>query len=179
MTIGNDAISRGSFDSYNNFGLALTGVASPVGGTISNWEVFARAGTIALLVLRPTAVATDFTLVGFDARTAVNGFQSFASSLSIQQNDILGLFLGTGDVSYGLDSGPNVCGTPNCNVFFTSNGGIPALAGLVGTDIAFSAGATDRTYSVNATIVPLPASALLLVSAFGGLLLTRRFKQSA
>ena len=176
--IGHEATDRGSFDSYSNFGLALTDVVSPISGTIKEYEVFASAGDLALLVLRPTATSNEFTLVGFDAQTAVAGFQAFSTSLAIQAGDILGLFLGSGKVSYELDSTPNVCNSPNCDVFFTNNGGIPNLGNLLNTTIGFG-GSTDRTYSVNASVVPIPATAWMLIAAIGGLALIRRREPAA
>lgn len=178
VSIGNDAIDRGSFDSYSNFGVALTGVVSPTSGTINSYDVFASAGTFALLVLRPTATSTEFTLIDYDQETAVNGAQTFSASLAIQSGDVLGLFMGTGKISFELDSTPNNCGTPNCDVFFTANNGLPSLAGLVGTTIAFDAGATDRTYSVKASVVPLPAGLPLALSGLAGFWVVRRRRKA-
>lgn len=172
VTVGFDAIERGSYDSYTNFALALTDLVIASDGIIDSYEVFARQGTLGLLVLRPTAIDNQFTLIDADLETAVNGKQTFGANLSVQANDIIGLFLGSGKVSYQLDSTPNVCSAFTCDTFFTVNGGANNVAGLIGSNLAFS-GSTDRTYSVNANLVdsqvPLPAAFPMLLAALAGL----------
>ncbi|MEM1236839.1 MAG: VPLPA-CTERM sorting domain-containing protein [Pseudomonadota bacterium] len=183
-TVGNDAVERGRYDTFGNFGLALTDVVSPNDGTITEWSVYTSRGDLALLLLRPTGTAGEYTLVDMDARIAnpannEPGVQTYASDITVSTGDVLGLFLGTAKVSYELDSRPNVCNGLDCDVLYTNNGGLLNLGTLLNTTIQFG-GSTDRTYSLNATItpVPLPAAGLMLLTAIGGLTLVRRRAQN-
>lgn len=198
VSVGNDAIERDFYDGANNFGVGFGSQTIGVDGTLTSWQTYASAGTIALLVLRPTLASNLFTLIGFDDETSTGGQQTFDADINVQSGDILGAFLGTGDISFSFNTpGVNVCSGPGCDVYFSPNGGLTDLVGLLNQTIAFS-GSTDRTYSLNATITPdqnvfaaasptgqnvavapLPASLTLLLAGIGGLgLIARRRKRN-
>lgn len=180
--IGNEAVKRGFYDNYSHFGLGFTDLEFQTDGTVTSWQAYASAGTIALLILRPTLTSSLFTLVGYDAETSTGGQQTFAADLKVKSGDILGAYLGTGDIAFAFDApGVNVCSGPNCDVFFSPNGSVTDLDALLNQTITF-AGKTDRTYSLNATLAenttfnaqnvvttPLPASLVLLLAGIGGL----------
>jgi len=180
VTVGNAPINRALADGFTNFALGFTGI-SFIRGTLTGWDVFiesitgnAATGTMALMVLADLG-GGNYQVQGVDARTVGLGLNSFTgTSISTLATDILGVFIGSAAVSYDVNnqpSGPDL---------YTNNGAF-SFAPVTGDTITLTAGSTDRTYSLQATVaaVPLPAGGLLLIGALGGLAALRRRKMAS
>lgn len=179
VNVGDAAINRQLSDGFSNFVVGFTN-ENFVDGTLTGWEVYveringnASSGSLALLVLTSIG-GGNYQVTGIDTRTVQVGLNTFTSSIATTATSILGVFMGTAKVSYDLisqPSGPDV---------YNGNGAVSSPLS-VGSTVALTAGSTDRIYSINATVapVPLPAAGFLLIGALGGLAALRRRKMVA
>jgi len=169
-TVGYTAQVRGNSDGFSNFAIAMTDAVFS-NGVISGWETWVQAidgnaatGSMALLVLND-AGGGNYNVVGVDSRTVVAGLNTFTSNITVAAGNILAIWMGDAKVAFdysGSGAGP-----------YSNNGAFGAAPG--GT-IALIAGSSSRYYSINTTVVPLPAAGLLLLGALGGLAALRRRK---
>lgn len=169
-TTGYDAQVRGATDGYSNFVIAMTDAVFS-SGQVSAWETYiqyidgnAATGTMALVVLQ-SAGAGIYNVVGVDTRTVTTGLNSFTANITVAAGDILAIWMGNAKVAYDLD--PTGMGP------YSNNG---AFVAAPGGQISLNAGSSSRYYSINATVVPLPAAGLMLLGALGGLAALRRRK---
>jgi hypothetical protein len=174
-TVGFAATDRATADGFSNFAIALSGAVFST-GSVNSWETWIEridgnlaTGTMSLLVLDDVG-GGNYDVVGIDTQTVGLGFNSFMSNIHVTSGNILAILMGTAKVSYDLIGANNVGSDP-----FSLNGAFGVLPG-VGDTIALNAGVTNRQYSIQATVVPLPASGLLLLGALGGFAALRRRK---
>lgn len=157
--VGDDVTKRAFSDSFQNFSLAMVDETF-TDGRIDAWSVYtgSRGGDLALLVLE--SVGGDiYSVAGVDARAglAADTAHTFSgTNIAVSSGQILGLYLGDANVYFDFATDP---------VLFTGNGTLLSTP-TVGQEISFT-GDTQRDYSVQASVVPLPATALLLIGALG------------
>lgn len=167
VTVGNEAISRGTSDLLDNFGVVLKDSVFP-DGVITDWQVFTSGGPgrIQLLVLDQTT-AREFSIADVLTGNVVDGLNSFSGlNTSVSNGQFLGFVSSGARVDYEA-------GTPLADAtigeVFTAQTGAEA-----GDFLNISFPDLGRIYSINATVdtsgaaaIPLPASALLLITGLG------------
>lgn len=159
VVVGDAAIDRGSADSFENFVIGLPGEVIPVNGSIGSWNVYAdTAGELALLILSGTATAP--TVQGVFQETASAGLNNFnlASSFGVQTGWFLGIWMGDGKVSFNNSSD---------DATFSSDGAHPTAPSV--NDLLTLNEGIARDYSINTSVVPIPAALPLLATALVGL----------
>lgn len=174
-TVGYDAIARGNADGFSNFVIRVSQAVFPA-GTISAWNTFIGAidggqpGTMGLLVLHDTGSGT-YNVVASDSRTVNLGLNAFTSNISVGAGDVLAIWMGHAKVAFDYS------GSGAGDGHYSGNGAFPSTPGGA---ISVNAGTSDRFYSINATVntsvVPLPATGVLLFGAVGGIAALRRRK---
>lgn len=167
-TVGYTAQVRDNTDAYSNFVIAMTDAVFS-NGLVTGWETYIQAidgsnAQMALMVLKDVG-GGNFDVVAVDTRTVTMGLNSFSSSITVAAGNILALWMG--DAKVAFDFSPTGTGPYSNNLAFAS---------APGGTISLSAGGSSRYYSINTTVVPLPAAGLLLLGALGGLAALRRRK---
>lgn len=169
-TVGYTAGVRGNTDGYSNFVIAMTDAVFS-NGLITGWKTYiqaidfnAQTGSMALMVLRDVG-GGNYDVIGVDSQTVSIGLNSFTSNITVAAGDILAIWMGDAKVAFDF--------SPTGNGPYSNNGDF-ALA--PGGTISVAAGSSSRYYSINTTVVPLPAAGLMLLGALGGLAALRRRK---
>jgi hypothetical protein len=176
IIVGDDTISRGYEDTYDNtaFGLASKVFTSGTGfAAVDMWSTYLyRAGTVAMLVLRDTGDANNPVVVGFDQQTGSAGLNNFSlsSAIFVQTGDYLGFWNGTGRIEFGSTGALDTiysCAVGNCPST------LPAVGGTIELP---SANILSRDYSINAsfTEVSEPGALALICLGLAGLGFARR-----
>lgn len=169
--VGDAAIDRANTDNFNNFVIGLPGEIIPSNGVIDSWNVFAGvAGDLALLILSGPGNAP--TVEGVFQETASQGLNNFTldTPFAVQANWFLGIWMDGGKVDFDNSS---------TGVTFSANGAHPNAPNI--DDILTLNGNTSRDYSINASVVPIPAALPLFATALAavGLIGYRRRKNVA
>jgi len=161
--IGSGTIDRGYLDSYTQFQLVDTAAADTVAssGTLTSWSFYAgQPGTLGLEVFRP--VIGGYQLVAETDYTAASvGVQTIAVSIPVQAGDLMGIWTGANSViPFDYTSGGN-------HIFAYTSDNLPANHILVGGTLLASSieGLTDRLYSLQATVTPVPEPTTVLAGA--------------
>lgn len=169
-TVGYTAGVRGNTDGYSNFVIAMTDAVFS-NGLITGWETYiqaidfnAQTGSMALMVLRDVG-GGNYDVIGVDSQTVSIGLNSFTSNITVAAGDILAIWMGDAKVAFDF--------SPTGNGPYSNNG---AFGSAPGGTISVAAGSSSRYYSINTTVVPLPAAGLMLLGALGGLAALRRRK---
>ena len=172
LIVGNDATNRVSSDGWSNFVIGHFDDVFTLSGTLKEWNVFTTsAGTVGAVILR-SAGNNVFDIVGVDYETVTSGgFHNFAfipnfGSVNVQAGDFLGIYIGTARVRYD-NTQETVGWTAN------GNGSITTSWLENGNSITLNTGG-GRTYSMNVTYVPAPATVGLIGIALLVLGATRR-----
>lgn len=164
-TVGDPAIDRAQNDSFSNFGFAFAADVFDT-GKITSWTAFTgNAGNMGLMVLDVIA-PNQFEIAEIDIRTVTAGLNTFATSIKVSAGQILGLYQGTAKVDFD---------------FAGTSGHIYSANGVLGTSPSTGfnftgAGSTNRIYSINANVepVPLPAGLPLMLAGLGAFAVVRR-----
>lgn len=169
-TVGNEAISRSVGDGFNDFAI-VTGGPIAEAGILTAWETHIRFtegdNRVGLLLLSSTDASSDFVIEAIDIRNVDLGFNSFTTSIAVEAGWFIGAFMADAKISFdGAGVFPTFATLDE--VFISAD---PAIGNTVDRR---STG--NRTYSLSATIapVPLPAAFPMLAAALGGILLLRR-----
>jgi opacity protein-like surface antigen len=160
LIVGNDATNRAKSDSWSNFIVGHFDDVFTLSGILKEWNVFTSgAGTVGAVVLR-SAGNNVFDIVSVDYATVnSSGFHNFAftpdfGSLNVQAGDFLGVYVGTARVRY--DSTQET-------VRWTANGDNSITTSWLDTGSAITLNSGNgRTYAMNVTYVPTPATAGLI-----------------
>lgn len=180
VTVGNAAIDRSTADTATSpFIMALTDDVFSA-GQITQWQTYidsvfnGSTGTMGMLVLSPTSTAGNYTIKAVDIEDNLGvGLHTFTPSpIDVAAGDILGLYISTARVA--LDWAGNNSSGP---IQYYLDVNMPVVGQLLtGMD-----GVSTRTYSLNATVVPVPPSLPLFAAGLGllGVLMWRRKHLSA
>lgn len=178
--VGNPAVDRSTADTATSpFIMALTDAVFST-GHITQWQTYidsvinSPTGTMGMLVLSPTGPAGNYTIKAVDIEDNLGvGLHTFTppSPIDVAADDILGLYISTARVA--LDFVNNISGPIN---YFLN-----VEPPYVGQNLTGMDGVSTRTYSLIATVVPVPPSLPLFAAGLGllGVLMWRRKHLSA
>lgn len=176
IVIGNDAIDRGDADGRNNFAIAMGSDIFP-DGQIEEWSVFVQSvsafgtNTVALLILEDQG-ANQWEVVATDYQVVVQGLNTFNVAIQVSSGQVLGAFMSNARVSVLNQNGIGIPATVDQTFSLGTQPGMGTLLFGANNDL-------QRIYSLNARLVPLPASGFLLLGAMAGLVWIRRRNATA